>query len=184
VSLAEEKAAARTAAFARRKTADRALAAEANSHLLAAVLAARGKVVSAFWPMRTEIDPRPAMKALAADHALCLPVVDGPGQPLIFRRWRPGDVLVDGGFGTRVPGETEVLTPETLIVPLAAFDAEGYRLGYGGGFYDRTLAKLRAEGTVMAIGFAYGCQEVARVPREATDQRLDMIVTEAGARHI
>ena len=97
---------------------------------------------------------------------------------------RPGDVLVDGGFGTRIPGETEVLTPETLIVPLAAFDAEGYRLGYGGGFYDRTLAKLRAEGTVMAIGFAYGCQEVARVPREATDQRLDMIVTEAGARHI
>jgi 5-formyltetrahydrofolate cyclo-ligase len=129
--------------------------------------------------MRSEADPRPAMAAHSGP--LCLPVVAGRGRPLVFRAWMPGAPLVAGGFGAMVPAaEAAELVPEVLIVPMLAFDRQGYRLGYGGGFYDRTLAALRAAGPVRAIGLAFAGQEVAAVPRGPWDVALDLIVTEAG----
>jgi 5-formyltetrahydrofolate cyclo-ligase len=136
-----------------------------------------GAVLSGYMPMRAEIDPLPAMAA--HDGPLCLPVVQGRGLPLQFRAWHPGVALVEGPFRAMVPAAGDWLEPEVLIVPMLAFDRRGYRLGYGGGFYDRTLAALRATGPRLAIGFAFAVQEVEEVPTDATDEPLDMIVTEA-----
>jgi 5-formyltetrahydrofolate cyclo-ligase len=123
------------------------------------------------------------MTALEArGHGLCLPVVVGRGRALAFRRWRTGEALIEGAYGAQVPANgAEVCTPTVLLVPLLAFDRAGYRLGYGGGFYDRTLAGLRAQAPVLAVGLAYAGQEMPAVPREATDQPLDWLVTEAWA---
>jgi 5-formyltetrahydrofolate cyclo-ligase len=139
--------------------------------------------ISAYWPMGDELDVKPLLVALAAvGHVLGLPVMVARAQPLIFRRWQPGDVLFEGGFGTSIPGADQPeLVPRILIVPLLAFDRGGYRLGYGGGYYDRTLAALRRAGVVTAIGVAYAGQEVANVPRGPGDQPLDAIVTERDA---
>lgn len=173
---------ARKAAFLRRKGADPAVTAEANRHLEAAIRGAPGRVVSGYLPIRTELDTRPAMEAVAASHALCLPVVVGAGRPLVFRRFVFGAEMIQGDFGTSWPADPVELEPETLIVPLAAFTEDGYRLGYGGGFYDRTLERLRSRGPVTAIGFAYEVQRAENLPLEPTDQPLDMLVTEAGVR--
>jgi len=108
-----------------------------------------------------------------------VPVIEGPGMALTFARWSPGCALKEGPFGAMIPAQGEVMTPEIVIVPLVAFDRRGGRLGYGGGFYDRTLELLRAARPTMAIGFAYGAQEDDSLPLEATDQPLDMVVTEA-----
>ena len=136
-----------------------------------------GRVLAGYWPMRDEADPRPAMSAHQGP--VCLPVVTGPARPLVFRRF--DGRLEGGGFGTsHPPAECPEVTPEVLIVPLAGFDRRGHRLGYGGGFYDRTLQKLRAEGKIMAIGFAYASQEVDPIPAEATDEALDLLVTDGG----
>ena len=110
-----------------------------------------------------------------------VPVIDGKGLPLRFRQWHPGCELVPGVFGTLMPADTDWMVPEVMIVPLLAFDADGGRLGYGGGFYDRTLEQLRRTGPVTAIGYAYAAQQFDHVPLEPTDQPLDLIVTEAGA---
>ncbi|MDO8884851.1 5-formyltetrahydrofolate cyclo-ligase [Pseudotabrizicola sp.] len=175
-----DKAAARKTAFAVRKAAFAAGQGQA-AELLADVLAGnRGAVLSGYMPMRTEIDPLPAMAAHQG--AVGVPVIMGPAQALRFREWSPGCAMVAGAFGALIPADGVWLEPEVLIVPLLAFDARGYRLGYGGGFYDRTLEGLRARGPVLAIGFAFAAQEVAEVPIDATDQRLDMIVTEQGVR--
>lgn len=176
--IADEKAAARKAAFARRKDADPELAAAANDRLTRVIRTCPGSTLAGYWPIRTEIDPRPTLETLSTTHELCLPVVVAEATPLIFRRWTPGAALTANAFGTSIPREEEELEPDILIVPLAAFDALGFRLGYGGGFYDRTLDRLRAVRPVTAIGFAFECQETDHVPREATDQALDMIVTE------
>ena len=139
-----------------------------------------GAAVSAYWPKGDELDPRPAMAALAArGYPVGLPVVAAPGAPLAFRRWKEGDELVPAGFGLYEPaaGRPE-LTPALLLVPLLAFDRSGGRLGYGGGFYDRTLARLRRAGRPVAVGLAYAGQEQRRLPCTATDQRLDWVVTE------
>jgi 5-formyltetrahydrofolate cyclo-ligase len=109
-----------------------------------------------------------------------VPVVEAPGRPLRFRVWRPGCALTTGPFGVLVPAEGEEIVPEVLIVPLAAFDRRGFRLGYGGGFYDRTLARLKTRATVHAAGFAYAAQEEPSLPNEATDVPLDAVVTERG----
>ncbi|MEK6216019.1 MAG: 5-formyltetrahydrofolate cyclo-ligase [Boseongicola sp.] len=182
MTVADEKAAARKAAYARRKTADPALAETANRHLEAAVRAAPGKTVSVYWPIRTEIDPRPTIQALVESHKIGLPVVSGAGQPLKFRRWVPGAEMEVGAFGAEIPADPDEVSPDILIVPLAAFSNDGYRLGYGGGFYDRTLEILRARVPVTAIGFAYDIQRTESLPIEPTDQPLDMIVTETGVR--
>ena len=174
------KAAAREAAFAARKVAFAAGQGQA-AELLADVLASeRGRVLSGYMPMRTEIDPLPAMAAHQGP--VGVPVIVAKAQPLRFREWTPGCALVAGEFGALIPAEGGWLEPQVLIVPLLAFDARGYRLGYGGGFYDRTLEGLRARGPVLAVGFAFAAQEVEAVPIDATDQRLDMIVTEREVR--
>lgn len=175
-----DKDAARKSAFAARAATDRSGMARANEHLEIAVRAAPGKIVSGFWPIRTEIDPRPVLHALAETHTICLPVVAGNGLPLVFRRWYPGAAMERGVYGALIPADPVEIVPSILIVPLASFDAKGYRLGYGGGFYDRTLERLRRMGPVTAIGFAFSAQKVDAVPRDATDQRLDLIVTEDG----
>lgn len=142
-----------------------------------------GIVVSGFWPVREEIDVLPLLIAVVERGGrAALPVVVRRDAPLVFRAWHPGMALVDGGFaGIREPGpEAPEIEPDAVIVPLLAFDRAGGRLGYGGGFYDRTLAALRLHKTVTAIGVAYAGQELPEVPEEAHDQPLDAIATEQG----
>ena len=180
MSLAEVKAAARKAAFARRKPLfDNAGPAQAG--YLSEVLAGyRGVPLSGFMPIRTEIDPLPAMAEASAHGPVGVPVIDAANHPLQFARWTPETEMVAGAFGARIPATPEFFEPEILIVPLLAFNRQGGRLGYGGGFYDRTLEGLRAKRATLAIGFAFAGQESTDVPLEPTDQPLDMIVTEAG----
>lgn len=136
-----------------------------------------GEVVSGYYPVRGELDPRPLMDWIAGRGAtIGLPVVEGRGRPLVFRRWRPGDALETGIFGVPVPGpDAPLVTPTLLLVPLLAFDGQGYRLGYGGGYYDRTIAAL---GAARTIGLAFEGQKLDAVPRDRHDRRLDWVVTE------
>ena len=174
-----EKARVRDEARRRRKMAhDPGRGAAACDHLLDYLAPHLGRPVSGYLPIRDEIDPIPAMTALARHAPVGVPVIAGPGRPLDFHLWQPDAALVPGTFGTRAPAASVAMVPEVLIVPLLAFDRSLMRLGYGGGFYDRTLAKLRAEGPVLAVGLAYAAQEIAVVPTDATDMRLDSIVTE------
>jgi 5-formyltetrahydrofolate cyclo-ligase len=141
------------------------------------------RVVSGFWPIRSEIDVRPLMLALAdaTGALLAMPVVAARGQALSFRHWHPEAAMVEGPFGTAHPAEAAAtLVPDLLLVPLLAFDRSHHRLGYGAGFYDRTLAGLRSGGPVTAVGVAYAAQEVAAVPISAYDERLDLVLTERG----
>lgn len=175
----EDKAAARRAAFDRRKAAH-AAGGDGRAALLAGVLSGfRGVPLAGYMPIRTEIDPLPAMSEAAAHGPVGVPVIVGPGQPLLFSRWTPDGALKDGPFGALIPEREDWIQPEILIVPLVAFDRRGGRLGYGGGFYDRTLEGLRAVRPTLAIGFAYAAQEADSLPLEPTDQPLDMIVTES-----
>ncbi len=190
--LTDLKAALRKESFARRRAAhaaDLAAGGEASraamDHFLAARLHTGAGVISGYRPIRTEIDPTPLMAALdAAGHRLCVPVIQGRGLALRFREWRPGAAMIEGAFGAMIPAGGDWLEPQLLIAPLLAFDAEGWRLGYGGGFYDRSLQGLRAQGRnlgrTLAVGFAYSAQQVAAIPREPTDQPLDAVVTEQG----
>ncbi|MEM7527296.1 MAG: 5-formyltetrahydrofolate cyclo-ligase [Pseudomonadota bacterium] len=185
----DPKKAARKAAYAARKEAhavDPGPKADQAAGELMCFLGAppHGTIVAGYRPIRTEIDPTPAMRALFdAGCILCVPVIQGEGQPLRFREWSPGCVEVEGPFGAVVPAEGAWLDPLILLVPLVAFDAAGYRLGYGGGFYDRTLERLRhAVPETRAIGFAYAAQELPELPLEPTDQRLDAVMTEQGLR--
>lgn len=151
---------------------------------LTSIPTADHEAISAFWPLADELDTRPLINALAArGHQIGLPVVIKKGQPLLFRLWTPGTELVQGNFRVMTPPpEAPEVVPSLLIVPLLAFDRAGYRLGYGGGFYDRTLHKLRdAGGDVLAVGVALSAQEVPAVPRDDSDQPLDWIVTEREA---
>jgi 5-formyltetrahydrofolate cyclo-ligase len=140
--------------------------------------------VAGYLPFREEADPRTLMRALAvAGHALALPCVVGRAMPLQFRLWREGDPTQLSRHGVPEPGrDRPEIIPGAILVPLLAFDAGGFRLGYGGGYYDRTLAQLRANGPVLAIGVSYAGQEMAALPHEAHDQRLDLMVTERGVR--
>lgn len=180
MSLPEAKAAARKAAFAARKAAFSAGQGDAAARLSEVLADHAGKVLAGYMPMRTEIDPLPAMAA--HDGPVCVPVIEGPGRPLLFRRWTPGTRMVAGDFGALIPEAGDWLEPDVLIVPLVAFDARLYRLGYGGGFYDRTLEGLRARRPTLAVGFAFAAQEMPALPLEPTDQPLDLVVTEAGVR--
>lgn len=170
--------AARKAAF---DAADRdAAAAGIARRFFAAAPLADGDVVSAYWPMRSEIDPRPILMAAAARGLVCgLPVVARPNAPLVFRRWVPGQQLIAGSYGEDIPApNAPEVAPTVLVVPLLAFDRRGYRLGYGGGYYDRTLAGLRERGKAFAAGVAFAAQEMPAVPIEDTDERLDVVLTE------
>jgi 5-formyltetrahydrofolate cyclo-ligase len=178
MTLAEIKAEARRAAFAARKVAFAAGQGRAADLLADFLGPHRGRALASYMPMRTEIDPLAAMAA--HDGPVGVPVIIGKGQPLRFREWTPGCAMVAGEFGALIPAEGAWIDPDLLIVPMLAFDRRGYRLGYGGGFYDRTLEGLRARRPRLAIGFAFAAQEVAEVPTEPTDQRLDAILTEGG----
>lgn len=176
--LTEIKAAARKAAFARRKEAHARNIPGAAGHLSEVLAGYRGVPLSGYMPIRTEIDPLPAMAEAAAHGPVGVPVIMAAGQPLQFSRWQPDGPLREGPFGAMVPEADDFFEPEILIVPLVAFDAKGGRLGYGGGFYDRTLELLRGKRATLAIGFAFDAQEAVDLPLEPTDQPLDMIVTE------
>jgi 5-formyltetrahydrofolate cyclo-ligase len=140
----------------------------------------RPRTVSVFYTLRDEPDTLPLLTALADDgFATALPVVVGLGSPLIFRLWRSGEPTRTGAMSIREPVEdAPIVEPDLLFVPLACFDRRGHRIGYGAGYYDRTLANSRAKKSVHAIGVAYGICEVAAVPYETHDQTLDAIVTE------
>jgi 5-formyltetrahydrofolate cyclo-ligase len=131
-------------------------------------------------PLKSEINPLPLMKKLAeAGAALALPVVAGRGKPLIMRTWRWGEPLAEGVWGIRQPKpEAPEVEPDILLVPLLAFDRAGNRIGYGAGYYDMTIARLRARKPVTAIGIAFAVQEVPAVPATARDERLDLVLTE------
>jgi 5-formyltetrahydrofolate cyclo-ligase len=137
-------------------------------------------IVSGFMPMKTEIDPLPLMRKLEGQGArLALPVLVGRGTPLVMRAWTFGEPLSAGVWGIREPEpEAEEVAPDILLVPLLAFDRAGSRIGYGGGYYDRTIAALRAKKPVTAVGIAFAAQEVPQVPVGAGDARLDLVLTE------
>jgi 5-formyltetrahydrofolate cyclo-ligase len=141
-----------------------------------------GQTVSGYFPLTEEIDPRPLMIRLhEAGARLALPSVAAWAKPLHFRLWSPGDALIPGRHGTREPSpESALARPDVLLVPLLAFDCQGHRLGYGGGFYDRTLEELRRNGSAKAIGLAFAEQELAAIPAEPFDQPLDAMLTDAG----
>ncbi len=176
----------------RRKAAERRRAAvhdnpnagvAVRDHFLAAVKVPAGIPISAYWPLEEEFDPRSLFMELhRRGHPVGLPVIPGKGQPLLFRRWEPATELVRGSFRVMTPPPTAPeIIPGLLLVPLLAFDRAGYRLGYGGGFYDRTIAKLRNAGEALAVGVTFADLEIPAVPRDETDQPLDWIVTEREA---
>lgn len=179
MSLSEIKQAAREAAYERRAAAHgRGLDGAAQERLIGELARYRGQVLAGFIPIRTEINPLPVMATMANDGPVGVPVIEAKGSPLAFHRWRPGCAMEPGLFGAAVPANGVEIIPQVVIVPLVAFDRKGGRLGYGGGFYDRTLEYLRMRGRVFAVGFAYAAQEAKELPLEPTDQPLDAIVTE------
>lgn len=182
-SIEARKAALRKAVFARRKAAHaagaEAAAAAAAARFLADFPVPEGAEIAGYRPIRTEIDPTPLMRALHdAGARLSTPVIVAAGEPLLFRRWTPEARMIAGPFGAEIPETGETVEPTVFIAPLVAFDRSGGRLGYGGGFYDRTLARARGRRAIRAIGYAYAAQETEATPAEPTDQRLDAIVTE------
>ncbi len=136
--------------------------------------------MAGYMPIQTEVDPLPAMAALQAWGPVGVPVIQGEGLPLKFREWSPEAEMEEGPFKAKIPVKGDWVTPQVVIVPLVAFTDQAQRLGYGGGFYDRTLALLRRVGPVTAIGFAYSAQMADDLPQESTDEPLDMVVTERG----
>ncbi len=185
---ASSKAALREAALARRDALDPAFRIE-TAMTLAEIfpldrIGVAGKIVSGFLPIQSEIDVRPLMDRLRrAGARLCLPAFPDRKGPMIFRELVRGAELVPMGFGTFGPGpEAAEVFPEVLLTPLAAFDAEGNRIGYGKGHYDTALARLDAMARRIAVGIAFSCQEVDAVPHEPHDRRLDFLIDETGFR--
>ena len=160
--------------------AERDMAGKHVSSLLVESFDFDGKIVSVYWPIGDELDTRTFIKTASdAGVTLCLPVVLSRNAPLIFRKWISEAHLEAGPHNTRHPGsDAPELVPDILIVPLLGFNRQGVRLGYGGGFFDRTLAKVRKNKEILAIGLAYAVQEMAKLPVDAHDQPLDWVVTE------
>ncbi len=189
-SLADEKADLRKRCYERRiRIAEGAAGAAALAvaeRVSQLVDIAGGTIVSAYWPLPGELDPRPTLSALVKRGAAgALPRVIGDGQPLVFHAWQPGDRLVEGRFKVMEPvPDTAIVSPNILLVPLLAFDRHCHRLGHGKGYYDRTLQRLKVNDPgVRAIGIAFAAQEVERVPTDDFDQTLDMVITEETAYH-
>jgi 5-formyltetrahydrofolate cyclo-ligase len=182
--LNSSKADLRTAALAARDALSsdvRAAAAQAIAGRELPIKLTRGDIVAGYSRIRSEIDPAPLMRNLAAQGArLALPAIAARGQSLRFRIWSPDDRLVRGPLGILEPSPAAAeITPDIVLVPLAAFDRVGHRIGYGAGHYDRTLAQLRKSRPITAIGVAFAGQEVEAVPALEHDVRLDYVVTEA-----
>lgn len=135
--------------------------------------------IGGYWPIGNEMDVRPLMQALSFDHSLCLPCTPSKGKPLAFRQWSWGEALVEGRYGTKEPAsKNEAVLPDVALIPLLAFTPNGDRLGYGGGYYDRTLAALRHATNIFACGVAYAAQETGSLPTDKYDMRLDGVLTE------
>jgi 5-formyltetrahydrofolate cyclo-ligase len=149
---------------------------------IGSVIAAQSaaEAVAAYWPIKGEASPLPLLEVLAARGiATALPAIAQRYEPLVFRRWRPGEALIAAEFGLEEPAATApLLCPDLLFLPLVAFDRNGYRLGYGAGYYDRTLAQLRVAGPPITVGIAYAFQELPEIPAEAHDQKLDYVLTD------
>jgi 5-formyltetrahydrofolate cyclo-ligase len=182
-SISELKSVIRKDALMRRDAlpaAERAKAAEIIATRPFPVAMNAGMIVSGFMPLKTEINPLPLMRSLAAQGArLALPAIDGRGKPLIMRAFAFGDALASGQWGIREPKpETAEVAPDILLVPLLAFDRTGHRIGYGAGYYDMTIAGLRAMKPVVAVGIAFAAQEIGEVPVTPRDARLDLVLTE------
>jgi 5-formyltetrahydrofolate cyclo-ligase len=185
--LVRRKAELRGRLLARRGELDPAsavAAADAVAARLAELVAPEALVVAAYWPLAGELDPRPALRDLAArGHRLALPRMQGLALPLAFHVWGWGQPLIRGGFGVMQPDPAAPpASPDVVLVPLLGFDRRGRRLGYGRGYYDRTLRALRAAGAArLAIGLGFALQEVEEVPAGPADEPLDAIVTETGS---
>ncbi len=150
----------------------------------AELLTRPGLVISGYRPIQSEIDPTALMEKLKSRGAqLCLPVMTGENLPLEFRAWSPGEELTTGHFDVEEPLPTaRPMQPDIILVPLLAFDKKGRRLGYGGGYYDRTLKAMRAVNShVVAVGLGYAAQQIPKVPADSHDQQLDWVLTETGA---
>ena len=183
IPIDQLKADLRKTAFARRDAlppAERQAAAEAIAARPFPLPIEPGTIVSGFSPIRTEINPLPLLRKLeAAGASLALPVVAGRGQPLVMRAYAFGQPLNEGVWGIREPkDDARQVDPDILIVPLAAFDRRGSRIGHGAGYYDMTISRLRAIKPVIAVGIAYAAQEVPEVPTTPRDARLDLVLTE------
>ena len=177
------KADLRTATLAKRDAmpaAERQAAAEALAARGLPIAVKPGAVVSGFMPMKSEINPLPLLRKLAGEGAkLALPCIDGRGKPLIMRAYQFGDAFKSGQWGIREPmPEAPEVKPDILLVPLVCFDRSGQRIGYGAGYYDRTIANLRALKSVTTIGIAFAMQEIRQVPATERDERLDFVLTE------
>lgn len=187
VGIEEAKAALRIEAHKRRAQLHPSLrgdaARDAISHFLEAVEVGRGEIVAAYWPIRDELDIKALIgRLMDAGQPVCLPVVLGDEQPLELRLWQEGVPLYEAGFGTLAPEDgAPRVEPDVILMPLLGFDRYGTRLGYGGGYYDRTLAHLQKRPRL--VGFAFARQEIDRIPRQPHDVPLDAIVTELGVRH-
>jgi len=185
--IEEAKAALRAEAHKKRAAFHQSLRNEAaraaTSHFFEAVPIAVGEVVAGYWPIRDEMDVKSLVARLMdAGQPVCLPVVVSDEKPLELRLWEQGAPLYEAGFGTLAPAEEAPLAqPDIIILPLLGFDKHGTRLGYGGGYYDRTLAALPKRPRL--IGFAFALQELDLIPRGAHDVPLDAIVTEHGVRN-
>jgi 5-formyltetrahydrofolate cyclo-ligase len=178
-----QKANLRFAALAKRdalSSEERAVAGQAIASRGLPFEVMPGTVVAGYSPIRSELDPVPLMRKLAAQGAqLALPVIMGRDQPLKFRSFSPDDKLVRGELGIlEPPPAAPEIIPDIMLIPLAAFDRTGHRIGYGAGHYDRTLAQLREVKSIAAIGVAFALQEIAEIPVLQHDAMLDYVLTE------
>jgi 5-formyltetrahydrofolate cyclo-ligase len=187
VGIENAKAALRTEAHKRRAQLHPSLrleaARDAVAHFFDGIEIGQGEVVAAYWPIRDELDIKHLIARLMdSGQAVALPVVLGDEEPLDIRLWQEGAPLYEAGFGTLAPEDgAPRVEPDVILMPLLGFDRHGTRLGYGGGYYDRTLARLPRRPRL--IGFAFARQELDHIPRDAHDVPLDAIVTELGVRH-
>ena len=182
VSIDEQKKAFRTQAKATRLEAFHQVpeAGEQIAQQLLSLAFSTGANISAFWPLAEELDTLPLLHALHEQgHQMLLPIMLGAGKPLEFGSWQPGDTLKAAAFKTLEPSDDkDRLAPNIMLCPLLAFDRRGFRMGYGGGFYDRSIAQLQEQGDLLTIGIAFAAQEVEAIPIGEYDMPLDMIVTE------
>jgi 5-formyltetrahydrofolate cyclo-ligase len=184
-SLVQRKAALRAEALDRRAGIPASYAEQAAEavamRLIDELAIPSGTVVAGYWPLSGELDPRPGLDRLRArGHPLALPRLDGRDQPLVFLAWDAGDVLVQGTFKLLEPDPARpVRVPEVVLAPLLAFDRRGGRLGYGKGYYDRTLSHLQSRSLrPLVIGIAFADQEIEDVPTGPADVLLDGVITE------
>lgn len=149
------------------------------NNLVSAAIIPPDAIIGSYWPVKSEADVRPLLSYLYEQgHVCALPVFQAPKKPLLFREWRPGNLLVSGIYNILTPDEgAQLVTPTVLFVPILGFDMQGHRLGHGEGYYDRTLENLRAHHHIIAIGIAFDCQEVEEIPHHEHDEPMNYIVT-------